>query len=79
MWAELTDYDLELAQRWWNAGVDPLHTGQVQELIWQGLNPSDLAVIIRGRSILEHLQSGTSVTWCINAIRLGRRAGSYPA
>ena len=74
VWAELTDYDLELAKRWWNAGVYPLGTGQVRELIWHGLNPGDLAVVIQGQTILEHLQSGTSVTWCINAIRWGRRA-----
>jgi hypothetical protein len=41
-WVALTKYDLDLAQRWWTAGVDPGNPGQFASAITAGLRIEDL-------------------------------------
>lgn len=67
-WARLTSDDLDLAQRWWDAGVDPGNPGQLASAIRQGFRVQDLAEVVQGRTIAEHLQAGNSIAWCLAAL-----------
>lgn len=73
-WVALTNYDLELAQRWWAAGVNPAHLEQISELMNHGLRPQDLASRIGGKTILDHLRAGSTVKWCVMAADWHRSA-----
>lgn len=66
-WAKLTEYKLELAQRWWDAGLDPLAVEHIADLVGEGLAPADLATRVGNRTIAEHLSRGCSVKWCLMA------------
>lgn len=73
-WVLLTSYDLDLAQRWWAAGVDLAHPEQLADAINQGLRVQDLEEVVQGRTIAEHLQTGNSPTWCLSALYWKRSA-----
>jgi hypothetical protein len=68
-WVEVTDCDLALAKRWWDADVDPENPGQLAEAIVGGFQMQDLARIVKGKTIAEYLQGGCSVTSCLRALR----------
>lgn len=74
-WVSLTDYNLDLAQRWWQAGVDPGTPGQFAKAIEDGLRVEDLGeVVAGGQTIAEHLQAGNSLVWCLGALHWKRSA-----
>jgi hypothetical protein len=73
-WVGLTNYDLELAQRWWTAGVDPSEPDQLANAFREGLQVQDLGEVVGERTIAEHLQAGNSVTWCLHALHWKRSA-----
>lgn len=77
-WAKLTNYRLDVAQRWWDAGISPTALAQVVELITEGLNPADLALRVQGRTIAEHLARGSSVRWCLMAAGWAKPAVAAP-
>jgi hypothetical protein len=39
-----------------------------------GLQIQDLAEVVNGKTIAEHLQAGSSPTWCIRALHWQRSA-----
>jgi hypothetical protein len=59
LWAALTDYDLDRAQRWWSFGVDPGAPGPLINAIKAGLRIEHVGLVVHGRTIAEHLQEGT--------------------
>jgi hypothetical protein len=71
-WVSLTNYDLDLAKSWWDAGIDPLDLKRIADLSEHGLRPRDLVITIDGRTILEQLRRGSSVEWCIQAAKWAR-------
>jgi hypothetical protein len=73
-WASLTSYDVDLAQRWWRSGVDPNDPGELAQAIAGGLQIRDLGEVINGKTIAEHLQAGSSLTWCLRALHWQRSA-----
>lgn len=77
-WAKLTNYKLDTARQWWDAGLHPLALDQIVDLLANDFEPQDLLRRVRGRTIAEHLGAGTSVTWCVMAARWTKpgRAGS---
>lgn len=66
-WAKLTNYKLEVAQRWWDAGINPAALDQIVELMTHGLQPADLARRVQRHTIAQHLARGSSVQWCLMA------------
>lgn len=74
-WAGLTNYNLDLAQRWWDAGIDPGSPRELAKAIEAGLQVEDLGEVIAGaRTIAEHLQAGNSLAWCLGALHWKRSA-----
>ena len=74
-WAQLTNYDLDLAQRWWDAGMDPSGPDQLVKAIEASLRIEDLGkVIYKGRTVAECLQAGNSLAWCMAALHWRRPA-----
>jgi hypothetical protein len=73
-WAGLTRYDLDLAQRWWRAGVDPGSPDQLVDALTEGLQVEHLGEVVGGKTIAEHLQAGNSPTWCSRALGWERPA-----
>jgi hypothetical protein len=73
-WCGFTKYDLELAQRWWASGINPADTDQLVKFAEAGLDVSVLAQVVCGRTIAEHLKAGSSVDWCLSAIRWAKSA-----
>jgi hypothetical protein len=55
-WFEFTA-DLEVANAWWDAGVNPFDV-RFTDLLRAGARPEDLAVLVDGRTLLEHFRSG---------------------
>lgn len=75
-WVGLTNHDLDLAQRWWDAGVNPDNPGDLVKAIEGGLRIQDLGEVVKDRSIAEHLQAGNSLDWCLIALDWERRPRS---
>ena len=73
-WAGLTNYNLELAQRWWDAGVKPDNPGDLAKAIEGGLQIQNLGEVVHGRTIAQHLQAGNSLDWCLIALDWTRQA-----
>lgn len=73
VWLSLTNHNLDLAKSWWDAGINPLGLEQIIAIAEHGLRPQDLAVRIGQRTILEHIQRGTAVEWCVNALNWNHR------
>jgi hypothetical protein len=73
-WASVTSYDVDLAQRWWNSGVSPNDPSDLAHAIMGGLQIQDLAEVVNGKTIAEHLQAGSSPTWCLRALHWQRSA-----
>ena len=73
-WASLTNYDVDLAQRWWSSGVSPNDPGELAQAILEGLQIQDLGKVVNGKTIAEHLQAGSSPTWCLQALHWQRSA-----
>lgn len=67
-WVTLTDYDLDLAQRWWDLGVDPGMPSPLINAIKEGLRIEHLRRVIDGRTVAEHLHQGNSLRWCLGAM-----------
>jgi hypothetical protein len=75
-WVSLTNYDLDLAQCWWDAGVNPGQPGELSKAIEGGLRVQDLGEVVHGRSVASHLQAGNSPDWCLIALEWKRRPRS---
>jgi len=73
-WVELTDYNLDLAQRWWAAGINPGKPDQLASAVEAGFTPQELGRVVQGRTLAEHLQAGCSIDWCMGALRWQRPA-----
>lgn len=74
-WVNLMNFNLDVAQRWWDAGVDPGKPGQLAKAIEEGLRVEDLGeVVTGGRTIAEYLQAGYSPAWCLGALHWRRLA-----
>ena len=73
-WASLTSYDVDLAQRWWSSGVSPNHPSELAHAVMEGLDIRDLGKVVNGKTIAEHLQAGSSPTWCLRALQWRRSA-----
>lgn len=67
-WVSLTHYNLNLAQRWWAAGVNPGSPDQLVNAINAGLQVEDLARVIGRLTVAEHLQAGNSLRWIMAAL-----------
>jgi hypothetical protein len=67
--ADLTNYDLDLAQRWWTgtADIDPRKPNQLVSAIVEGFSIHDLGQVVQGRTIAEYLHAGYSVEWCVHS------------
>lgn len=74
-WVALSKGDIDVARRWWEAGIDPCKLSAARELMEEGLHPRDLAICINSKTIAEHLKSGSSIKWCLNALRWHRPTG----
>jgi hypothetical protein len=72
-WAAVTDYDLDVAQRWWAEGVDPAKPGELADAIAVGLRVRDLNEVIDRQTVAEHLQAGNSLKWCMLALDASKR------
>ncbi|MGH3801856.1 MAG: hypothetical protein ACRDTD_17330 [Pseudonocardiaceae bacterium] len=55
-WFEFTP-GLDVATAWWASGVNPLDV-RFTDLLRAGARPEDLAVVVDGRTLLEHFRSG---------------------
>ena len=75
-WVAVTNYDLDLAQRWWAAGIDPASPDRLTEAIVSGFRVEDLSKVVHGRTVAEHLQVGNSLRWCMLALDIPRRGRS---
>lgn len=75
-WVALTKYDVDLARRWWTAGVDPGNPRQLVSAITAGFRIEDLGEVVKGRTIAEHLQAGNPLAWCVLALDWKRRPRS---
>lgn len=75
LWAVLTDYDLERAQRWWSLGIDPGAPGPLINAMKAGLRIEHVGRVVHGRTVAEHLQNGNSLRWCLGAMGLSTGAG----
>jgi hypothetical protein len=73
-WASLANYDLDLAQRWWNSGVNPDAPGELTRAVIEGLRIDDLGKVVNGKTVAEHLQAGSSPIWCHRALQWQRSA-----
>lgn len=73
VWMSLTNHNLDLAKKWWEAGIDPLDLEQIAALSKHGIHPRDLVVRIGRRIILEHLCGGTPVEWCVSSMNWTHR------
>lgn len=73
-WVDLTMGRIDVAQRWWNAGLSPLALDVLVALMDQGLSPEDLSVRIGQRTIIELIDRGTSVAWCKQALGWARKS-----
>jgi hypothetical protein len=73
-WFSLTGENLELAQRWWNAGMNPLALEQIAALVEQGWSPADLAARVKDRSVVYWLNRGATVEWCVLALGWSRKS-----
>jgi hypothetical protein len=69
----LTDYDLDTAQRWWAAGIDPARPDKLTNAITAGLRVQDLTEVVGHRTIAEHLQARNSLKWCVLALDASKR------
>jgi hypothetical protein len=70
------DYDLDIAQRWWDLGIDPGTPSPLINAIKEGLRIEHLRRVIDGRTVAEHLQYGNSLRWCLGAMGMSTSAGS---
>jgi hypothetical protein len=77
-WVMLTDYNLDLAQRWWAAGIDPSHPEHLADAIEAGLELEHLGLDLNGRSVAEHLQAGSPLRWILGAMGLSTSMGDEP-
>ena len=77
-WVVLTDHNLDLAQRWWAAGIDPSHPEHLADAIAAGLELEHLGLDLDGRSVAEHLQAGSPLRWILGAIGLSTSMGGGP-
>lgn len=77
-WITATQSDLNLACRWWRAGVSPLNR-QITELVNEGLEPENLSTRVQGRTVLQHLAKGAPPKWCVSALHWQRQHGSKGA
>lgn len=75
-WVTVTNCDLDFAQRWWAAGVDPASPDQLAEAIASGFRVEDLGKVVHGRTVAGHLQAGNSLRWCMLALKISRRGRS---
>lgn len=73
-WVAFTDHNLDLAQRWWGAGIDAGKPDQLVNAIEAGFSLKDLVQVVHGRTIAEHLQAGYSIAWCMGALHWQRPA-----
>ena len=74
-WAILTDYDVDLAQRWWESGADPGRPDLLVNAIDNGLRIEHMRRVIDGRSLAEHLMRGNSLRWCLGVMGMSTSAG----
>ena len=73
-WVRLTESNLDLAQRWWAAGLDPGKPDQLVSAIKAGFDIKDLGQVVHGRTIAEYLQAGYPIDWCMGALHWQRPA-----
>ncbi|MBN9795637.1 hypothetical protein DMP17_44790 [Pseudonocardia sp. TMWB2A] len=71
-WVDLSNADLDLALSWWDAGADPARPDVVSQLLEVGFRPGDLSRPIGRRSVAEELRRGSTVEYCLIAIKWQR-------
>ena len=59
-WAAVTNYDLDLAQRWWAAGIDPASPDQLTEAVVCGFRVEDLSKVVHGRTVPPSISKGAT-------------------
>jgi hypothetical protein len=77
-WVMLTDYNLDLAQRWWATGIDPGHPEHLADAIEAGLELEHLGFDLDGRSVAEHLRAGSPLRWILGVMGLSTSLGDKP-
>jgi hypothetical protein len=60
-WSAVTN-GIGEAHAWWTAGISPLDE-RFEALIEMGLRPADLALVVDGRTVLQHLRTGMQTNW----------------
>jgi hypothetical protein len=68
VWASLCNHDVDLMNRWFRRGIDPRVYAQVREWLGEGLSIDDLFVEVKGKTVLQHLCDGSSVSYCLSAL-----------